>query len=124
MKTTKAHFKYFEERVRYWLEDLGLLDWTLYFDHKEIDAAAQVSYNYMRRGATFTLSTKLILGTDQKITPDYLSEIALHESLHLIAAELCFLAEERYITEDNIRVASESLVARLTTTLWRATRKD
>lgn len=102
-------YKDFERWVRYYLNRYGLNDWTVYFEHKELDAAvAQVNISAVSRGATFSLATNHY-DKDTRAT-------ARHEVCHLLIADLSHLVGT-YCSEEEHRKTDEALVCRLTNLL-------
>lgn len=111
MKTvTKAQFDYFCGRVTYWLDALGVSGYTVYFGWTDMDCSAQVLISAEGRGLTFKLPKKL-----QHTSRQALNHSALHESMHASLAYLCWLGNERCVSEKQLEMAEEAVVCKLTT---------
>lgn len=112
MKTvSKATFTFFCQKVRYWLRQFGITDYTVYYSHEEIkDSAAEVRVDSPGRGLTFVLPT-LLDDTSRKSV----EHSAVHEVAHAAVAKLTAVAHDRYATEKEIDDAEEAVVCRITT---------
>ena len=109
-KVTKVHFDYFCGRVCYWLNALGVTDYTIYFGRTNIECSAQVIINNEGRGLTFKLPWKL-----RDVSRQALNHSALHEAMHACMAHLCWLGNERSASETDLAMAEEAVVCKLTT---------
>lgn len=113
MKTTKQDYATFKKYADYWLKELGLTDWHVYFKHGKLsDAYAQTSYHVSSRTATMTFNTSW--DEYRPITDDSIRKNALHETLHILTAPLFVEGTARYTTELDIEAAEHSIVTRLT----------
>ena len=113
IKTTKKHFDYFCERVRYWVEYLGLSGWRLDFVWEDLpNEFARFDSNYVGHVAAFRLSTTwedCAIPLNKK----QIDRRARHEVLHLLTCPMYFMAIMRHVTEDQVDAASEQLVRRI-----------
>ena len=110
MKTvTKAQLDYFSDRVTYWLRELGVTGYTIYFGWTEDDCSAQVIISEEGRGLTFKLPHKLMHTSRQA-----LNHSALHEVAHAFLSHLCWLGTERYLSPKELEMAEEAVVCNLT----------
>jgi len=91
---TKQEMSYFSERVYYWQEKFGLLDWqveTRYtYDDKD-DWGAKCSRDPENRCAVITFNSSCAKHS-KTIGKKYLNTCALHEVLHLLLADLAHLS--------------------------------
>jgi len=85
-ETTEADFAEFNERVRDMVGWLGLKSWRIITQHGGVGGEATLMSN--ERVAILTFGTKLL--SDQ--TP---SNIAVHESLHVLTADLYHILHRR-----------------------------
>jgi len=83
--TTPEHFEMFAAMCRKWLEVLGIRSYIISFYHKPSDCFAKVRVRVNRRSARFTLAKYW----PSAVTPAELERCALHESLHVLMAQLC-----------------------------------
>lgn len=114
MLTTKAHFEYFEKRVRYWYKRYNLSGWQLYFDHDDIgDNYARVIVNMVGRVATFMLSLEWAYPEIFPLKNVSLDECARHEVIHLLVGPVGTLLNARFVTKDELTAAEETLVRQL-----------
>ncbi len=112
MKTvTKATFKFFCRKCRYWLKQFGITDYTVYYALETVvDAAAEVRVDSAGRGLTFVLPLRLDDTSRQSV-----DHSAIHEVAHACVAKLTAVAHDRYATEKEIDDAEEAVVCRITT---------
>lgn len=112
MKTTKQDFINFQRYAKEWQQQLGLLEWSLYFEHADIaDVYARTSWSTNDMLATIQLARNwddMRLKTDAEIR-----SLALHEILHVLMAPLVSQAEWRYASKDGVDSAEHSIVRRL-----------
>lgn len=115
-KVTDKQFTTFKKYVQFWQKKLGLLDWHIYVNHKELEdgAYANCVASTAGRGATINLNTTRADGlpTDRE-----LKETALHEVLHILTRPLLEEGQSRYADEYTIDAAEHSIVTRLTNIL-------
>ena len=110
-KITRAQSFYFQGRILFWMKELNQQDWTAYFESRELgNCIAQVEYHFENRGVTFVLNTSI----KAKPTRLFLDDTAIHEVGHLFVAHLEYLAERRYIQEEDLNAAREEAVCILT----------
>ena len=108
---SKATFKFFCQKVRFWLKQFGTTDYTVYFSHEDIkDSAAEVRIEWSGRGLTFVLPKELD-DTSRKSV----EHSAIHEVAHACVARLAAVAHDRYATVRDIDDAEEALVCQITT---------
>lgn len=81
---TKEHFDYFVQEIINFQIALGLLDWELFFEHEDIEARADITYNIMGRCATIRLAKEWQICQP---TLEQLSKAAFHEITHLLTAD-------------------------------------
>lgn len=109
MRTTKKQFNEFKKWFTYYQKMFGLLDWKVYFEHKDLrdDCFANISLDLTGRVATARLNLKL---EGLPVNP---KESAKHEALELFIAGLCELAESRYVTRDEVVCANHAIIRTL-----------
>ena len=114
LKTTKAHFAYYQKRVHYWYKHYKLSGWRLFFEHCDIGQNyARVQVNMMGRVATFMLSPEWYHPHILPLNQDSLDESAKHEMIHLILGPMGNLINARFVTQDEAVAAEETLVRHL-----------
>lgn len=107
---TQEHFELFKSEIQRLIKKFGLLDWYVYFDFKELEGCnAQVLTTIQSRAATFNYNKK-----NYHSTPDEIKECALHETCHLLIADVADLNYHRFISEMQHEQACESVAQRLT----------
>jgi len=113
IKTTKKHFDYFCDRVRYWVEYLGLSGWRLDFNWEHIEGCyAEFTAQYIDRVALFRFCREW----ENSILPfnkQQIDRTARHEAIHLLACPLHIMAVSRYVTKDEIHYSLEQLTRRI-----------
>ena len=93
MKTTKKDYEYFQKRCLYWKERLGIQDWLLYFKHEKLNGTlAECFYNTRSRKATISLTISLTTSVNKINRGDWIEESAFHEMMHLLMADLTWMA--------------------------------
>jgi len=106
-KTTKAEFAQFKRHFLFWQKRFGLTDWSVCFHHETFEGGyACISSDANTRRADVTLNLDKLENID-------IGRLGLHECLHLLVADLSSLGGERFVTEEDINRAEESLVVRL-----------
>lgn len=111
MKTTAKDFAVFKSACEEWVTQIGLHDWTLFYEHQTCDGGfAWCDASFEGRTATVGLSVEW---KDTKPTPERLRRSALHEMLHLLLWELRHLINSRVCTEHMIEAAEHAAIRRL-----------
>ncbi len=110
-RVTEATFKFYCRKVRYWLKQFGITDYTVYYSLEPVkDSAAEVRVDSDGRGLTFVLP-KYLDDTSRRSV----DHSAIHEVAHASVAKLVDVAKDRYATEKDIDDAEEAVVCRITT---------
>ena len=117
--TTKKHFEVFRKEVNKWVLNFGLLDWDIVVEHGgvEADNAAECSYNIQAKSAIIRLSKNFTW--EVGFTLQDIREAAFHEVCELLLCQFGYLAENRYITQEQIGTARHSIIARLLNCVFR-----
>lgn len=116
MKTTKKDYALFKGYCDVWLKKLGLNRWAVYYYHEEIEEAyAQTVWNINGMCASIRLSTHWDEG--RELNNKTLEQLALHEVLHVLLAELINHAEDRYTKDGDIQAAEHAIIRQLENTL-------
>lgn len=111
MKTSKKDFGVFKEEFLLWQKNLGLMAWEIIFVHKRLkDAAAQINADSLSRMATVALSSVVAGERDEWNDPKACGK---HEAIHLLLADLDWLARQRYTSERELDREEEGIVRRL-----------
>lgn len=103
MKSTPDTAAQFREEVLYWQKELGLLHWTIQIKTATTKNAdeAEADYDCETRHATITY----YMDVDDSYHP---ADVALHEMLHLLFADMLLAAvEAKRGDEDDIHVGRE-----------------
>lgn len=112
MKTTKADFDLFQKYCNEAIEKLGLVEWSVHYDHDKLDDAYARTYWHLEGGVATIVFAKQWEKLRPK-TDDAIRRVALHEVLHLVMAPLTGAARERYTTQDQIDTAEHLIIRRL-----------
>jgi hypothetical protein len=121
MKTTKQDFEKYKGFCEYWLRELGLTHWHVYYAHKKLDDCyARTSYQVSSGTATIEFNTSW--DEYRAINDEELKSNALHEVLHLVTAPLLVEGEDRFSTQFNIDREEHAIVVRLTNYITRITK--
>lgn len=99
----------FEERVKFWQFYLNLGSWDVYVEIGTLTdgTMADVSRDSVSRSAVVRLHDE-IPGVEVS-----LDEIAKHEMIHLLLADLATLAHSREATHDQLTIEEEKVVVKL-----------
>lgn len=108
MKTTKQDFNYFKERVHHWQKELGLMDWSIYVRHDNLnDKMGETRYADEAGVATIILGKDWL---DDTVTNAHLDRVAMHEGCHLLFSNLITEAKARYANEYDIDRAEHHII--------------
>ena len=92
-RTTKEHFRIFQDEAQYWIERFGLKNWRIVFTHEKWDheesSYANYGYNAEDRNVTINLEPDW---QDEKVTEYQLRRSAFHEVVHVLLCRLRYLA--------------------------------
>lgn len=108
MKTTAKNFKYFKERCEYWRKELGLVDWSIFYDLKELEGKAAETNYWDEPGVA-----RIVLSKDwgeETPTENGLNRTALHECCHILFSNLTSEAKARYAQEYDIDRAEHHII--------------
>ena len=112
MQTTKKEFEVFKEEFMRWIDKLGINEYRIDFFLDPLDDSfAEITINHMGRAVKVALSDN-ISKRDRSAGHDIKSH-AKHEALHLLIGRLCWLGEERHLSDGAIYEESEKLVRKL-----------
>jgi len=114
---TKAKFKLFGKEVRYWVTNLGLMDWEVdvFLAHEGGDpheASCHWDIQGMRASIVLNKAQRYVL-SDLDI-----KKAAFHEVAHLLIARLESEAESRSTTGLEIDTAAHGIINRLSNMLY------
>lgn len=111
MKIPKSHFNRFKKAFAYWQERLGITCYRACFEHELKDAFAEIEVNEDGQIAVARLCSE-VSGPDIAHYRDPVYH-AKHEAIHLLTHRLVWLAQQRYVSKDEINREWEALVRRL-----------
>jgi hypothetical protein len=113
IKLNRDDFKFFEEKVRHWIDVFGLHSWKLYFNFENIEGDfAEISTNSEGRAVTFTLGsvwsswglTSWPSEDEEEALTEKIEEqinlSALHEVVHLLLIPVHIAAKSRFDTTE------------------------
>jgi len=103
MKTTAKHFKVFKKEVEKWIPLLGIMDWRIVIEHRNLrdsrDNLAWTLIDSAQKSCTIALS---IDWTNNKIVIDTLKRCAFHEVCHIRFAILDDMMTDRGYDQDEV----------------------
>lgn len=105
-RTSKKDFETFKREFTRWQERLGLTEWRVRFHHERIDESMAA---YIRADLEGRL-VSVFLGFRIDHT---IEEVARHEALELLVADMDNLASYRFVRHDEIEMARHSVIRRL-----------
>ena len=110
MKTMNAQFELFQRECQKWVKFWGLLDWKIYYYHKDIGK------NHGSCAASLpgkVCSLSLAVEANEKLSNEDVRLTAFHEVAELLIASLMVVAETRCIGEQETTEAGHDIVRRL-----------
>lgn len=113
MKTTKKDFELFKSECLNWQKKLGLTNYKFYFYHNKnggkshADVYTGILSDYH---ATFNFYEDW---EDDGITDENIKRVAFHEVCHILLARLVTVAENRFVTEDEVDESAHEMIRRL-----------
>ena len=111
--TTEKHFEEFKAVCLHWISRLGLTDWRIHIDHDDSDYGDEFAgccISSPGRVSTITLCKDW---QHEKVTMEQVRRSARHEVLENLLLPLQMLAEDRFVTYEQITEAKHSIVRRL-----------
>ena len=112
MTTTLKQYELFKIECRKWIDKFQLNDYDVYFKWEDIDdadARSEIQGSYGNVTITFSEDIDFV---DRK--PDeYIKEIAKHEIIHCLIGRYTGLAENRYVSKQELDNEEEHLVRKL-----------
>ncbi|OHB57732.1 MAG: hypothetical protein A2173_03800 [Planctomycetes bacterium RBG_13_44_8b] len=113
MKTSKAYFNRFKKAFLYWQEKLGLTNYRVHFELKYLsEEYASIDIDEETQIALVTLTDTIEPGINTRgdVGPEFHGK---HEAIHLLTFKLCYLAQKRWINQEQVMNEWEVLVRRL-----------
>lgn len=110
--TTKAHFVFFSEMVRCYQQKLGLSDWDIQIRHESIGTQLAQT-NSDCEGCVATIALNKAWKPLDPIQDKRIKRLALHEVIHVLLADLYYIASCRYATQSELDIAEHKIVRRL-----------
>lgn len=120
MRTTKAHYKFFDAQVQSWVNYFGLSSsWKVFTQHSDLqsNALAETACDYPSKTATIFLSKDW---EDNEITKKELDETAFHEVCEIILDLLDNMAKIS-CKHDAVDVARHTVIQTLIAAIFDAT---
>lgn len=117
-KTSKIHFDIFKKECNYWIEKFGLKEWNVDFQHDDnIEGSlASCSVNLPARKAIIFLEP---LWGDDNPTPQELKRVAFHEVMELFLSPVWYLAEERFVTANQLEENRHGVIRTMENCVWK-----
>jgi hypothetical protein len=111
LRLTKKHEKQFWGRVTDWIARFRVIDWTIHKktndrDEGDSESLADCTSQVEFKTAIITLHREWPI----KPTAKALDEIACHEVLHVVLAPLMALAEDRFVTQQQLDDAEHEII--------------
>lgn len=95
-----------------WQAKLGLIDWNITCHHEELESAlASTNANNENSQAGIALNTRW--PAFNVPTRELIEQVALHEVLHVLLADLSYLGTCRYVSRAELDTAEHRIVRRL-----------
>ncbi len=105
------NFNVFKKEFTKWQNKFGLNGYSVYFKYEPLEHSfAQISVDHSNMAARVSLNSEVPKEHKEFID---IKKTALHEAIHLLTGKLKSLAEQRYVSEDEVYSAEEELVVKL-----------
>ena len=115
VKTTKHDFELFKKECQKWIDFFGINEWQIQFKHTELSGCdAQCKTHYGCKWSYLSLATEIY---EYDYSETLIKSCAAEEVCHLLLSPLCKEAENRYITEGEIRKTEHEIIRRLINSL-------
>ena len=117
-KATPAHFAFYKQEVRYWLDRFGMKDWEISFE-MIIDSQnnALLTHDALSRTAEFGFGDNQRVAEGLSLEND-ISNSAFHEVAELLTSRLYMLARKRTWDLEEWQSEVHVIVHRLMNTFW------
>ncbi len=112
-------FKYYKDRVNYWVNYFGLYNWEVHVHEDEDEFEGMLAYtcsNVDNKRADIYL---VMDWNGTEMTRPELDSTAFHETLEVMLAEIRHIAEKRDIRFGEIDAAIHSIIRILTTKIFK-----
>lgn len=120
--TSQEDFELFKKCVMYWVGQFGLYGWDIRLLHQEDeDSIAYARYNVPNRLVSIILAKNW---DDKVVTDVQIDKAAFHEVGELLMMRLRFIAESRFITEEEIGEEIHGIIRILENVVWIPKVKD
>jgi len=115
MRTTKKDFVKFQKECTIWLDRFWLREWQVFYSWQDLDdgTAARTEYAHHSKNVEFSLNRRQDPKGGHRQFEQSIEDLAKHEVIHLLLADLIGLAESRYCTKEEIESAEHALVQKL-----------
>lgn len=115
-ETTGEQFDLFVAECKRWLDYFGLKQWQVHYDIGDMDRTlADVTYDTLGMVATMRIAKE----RSNLSTSDYeIKRSAFHEVCELLLAKMNFVANARYVQEDEIDIALHEIIRTLENTVF------
>lgn len=113
MKVSKAYFNRFKKSFLFWQKEFGLTNYKVHFELKYLpESYANIDIDEDNQNALVTLTDEIEPGinTNADVGPELHGK---HESIHLLTFKLCYLAQKRWINQEQVTTEWEALTRRL-----------
>jgi hypothetical protein len=111
-EVTEDNFKKFVALCKFWKNHFGLFDFHIHYYHEKFDDAADLARtlaNSEDRTAAVAINNRWLI----PVTDEEIQRVALHEMMHVLLADLSEAAEQRIISERELKIVIEAAVLRL-----------
>jgi hypothetical protein len=115
-KTSTTDFRFFRNRVRFYIQKLGLTDYEVVFKHEDCngteleDGQSGIVTNACNKIAAVYLNKDW---TNCEISEKSINIAALHEVLHLLLGEYWYYAKSRFGSEETLGSVEHAVIRRL-----------
>ena len=111
-EVSEKNFEMFVALCKFWQHHFGLFDFHIHYYYEKLDDAGD-----MARARADAEDRTVAIGLNNKwlvpVTDEEIQRVALHEMMHVLLADLSEAAEQRTISERELKIANEAVVLRL-----------
>ena len=115
MRTTKKDFVKFQKECSKWLDRFWLREWQVFYCWEDLgeSSGARTEYFHGSKNVAISLNNRQDPKDGHRQFEHSIEDLAKHEVIHLLLADVIGLAESRYCTREEIESAEHALVQKL-----------
>lgn len=115
MRTTKKDFIKFQTECSKWLDRFWLREWQVFYCWEDLGdgTASRIEYFHDSKNVAISLNRRQDPKGGHRQFEQSIEDLAKHEVIHLLLADIIGLAESRHVQKEEITSAEHALVQKL-----------